>query len=94
MMMPLPFELADEPAEEPSAGASIAGSTTGSAKEPANAVVAASDRAAASAIDFIMKILQIKKSVAFVGKVDDPTTNTQDCTSYGFLSSLICALQQ
>ena len=58
----------EEPADEPASGSATGASTTGSAKEPANAVVAASVNAAASAIDFIMKILQIKKLAAFCGK--------------------------
>ncbi len=66
-MMPLPVDEPED-AEEPSAISSITGSTTGSFKLPANAVVAASVNAAASTIDFITKILQIKKLAAYCGK--------------------------
>jgi hypothetical protein len=68
------------PPEEDEAFSTITvGSITGAVYEPAKTDVAASDRAAARAIDFMLS--SKKFACRVVGKGIDPAASTQDCTS-------------
>ena len=79
------------PPEEDESSTITSGSITTVSTDPANADDAASERAAARAIDFIVSSKYFACGVADKGS--DPAAGTQDCTSSSFLNSNILQLQ-